>query len=69
MITEENRQAIMSLHERGIPLRQISEILKISRNTVKRVIRGRWQAPQRQSRYEDLRPPSVKPSPQRRAMP
>ena len=54
MITEENRQAIMSLHQRGIPLRQISEILKISRNTVKRVIRGTWQAPRRESRYEDL---------------
>ena len=56
MITEEIRQAILSLHERGIPIRQISEILKISRNTVKRVIRGTWQAPQRQSRYDDISP-------------
>jgi transposase len=54
MITEESRQAILSLHERGIPIRQISEILKISRNTVKRVIKGKWQAPHRRSRYEDL---------------
>jgi transposase len=54
MVTEENRQAVMSLHQRGVPIRQISEILKISRNTVKRVIRGTWQVPQRRSRYEDL---------------
>jgi hypothetical protein len=56
MITEETRQAIMSLHERGVPVRRIGEILKISRNTVKRVIRGTWQAPHRASRYEDLSP-------------
>ena len=54
MITEENRQAIMSLHARGVPIRQIGKILTISRNAVKRVIRGTWQVPQRRSRYEDL---------------
>ena len=54
MITEENRQAILSLHERDVPIRRISEILKVSRNTVKRVIKGTWQAPHRRSRYEDL---------------
>src|SRR5208283_3788614 len=54
MIPEESRQAIMSLHGRGVPIRQIGEILKISRNAVKRVIRGTWQVPQRRSRYEDL---------------
>ena len=43
MITEESRQAIMSLHGRGVPIRQIGQILKVSRNTVKRVIRGEWQ--------------------------
>jgi transposase len=56
MITEETRQAIMSLHQRDVPLRQISEILKISRNTVKRVIRGTWQVPQRHSPYDELLP-------------
>jgi transposase len=56
MITEETRQAIMSLRERGVPLRQISEILKISRNTVKRVIRGTWRVPQRHSPYDELLP-------------
>jgi hypothetical protein len=43
MITKENQQAILSLHQKEVPIRQISEILKISRNTVKRVIRGKWQ--------------------------
>ena len=54
MITEESRQAIMSLHGRGVHIRQISRILKISRHTVKQVIRGTWQAPQRHTRYEDI---------------
>jgi transposase len=54
MITEESRQAILSLHGRGVPIRQISQILKISRNTVKQAIRGARQAPRRRSRYEDL---------------
>jgi hypothetical protein len=53
MTTEENRQAIMSLRERGVPIRQISQILRLSRNTVKRVIRGA-QRSARRSRYDDL---------------
>jgi transposase len=40
-----------------VQIRQISQILKISRNTIRRVIRGKWQErPQRQSPYEDLSP-------------
>jgi transposase len=55
MITKESHQAIISLHQRGVPIRRISQILKISRNTVKRVIQGKWQDTlQRQSSYEDL---------------
>src|SRR3990172_6108363 len=55
MITKENQQAIMSLHERGVSIRQIGKILKISRNTVKRVIQGKWQDTlQRPSSYEEL---------------
>jgi len=53
MITEENRQAILSLHGRGMHIRQISRILKVSRNAVKQVIRGMPRV-QRQSRYEDI---------------
>ena len=55
MITKESQQAIISLHERGVPTRQISQILKISRNTVKRVLQGKWQdTVQRPSSYGDL---------------
>jgi hypothetical protein len=37
-------------------LRKIAEILKLSRNTVKRVVRGEWQKPCRQSPHEELIP-------------
>jgi transposase len=58
MITKENQQAIMSLHERGVHIRQISTLLRISRNTVKRVIRGEWRdTPQRQSSYGEISDP------------
>ena len=47
----------MSLYQRGVQIRQISQILKISRNTIRCVIRGKWQErPQRQSPYEELSP-------------
>jgi len=55
MITEESRQAILSLHGNGVHIRQISRILKISRNAVKQVIRGIPRA-QRRTRYEDISP-------------
>lgn len=56
MITEESKQAILSLYQRGVHIRQISEILKISRNTVKSVIRGKRQTPHRESPHEELLP-------------
>jgi len=57
MITQEMKQALLSLFQRGVQIRQISQILKISRNTIRRVIRGKWQErPQRQSPYEELSP-------------
>jgi transposase len=56
MITEETRQAIMSLHGRGVHIRQISRILKVSRNAVKRVIRGTARALQRRSSYDEILP-------------
>jgi len=55
MITQETKQAILSLYQKGVQIRQISQILKLSRNTIRRVIRGKWQGrPQRQSPYEEL---------------
>ena len=57
MITQERHLAIMSLYQRGVQIRQISQILKLSRNTVRRVLRGKWQQrPQRASPYEELSP-------------
>ena len=56
-ITRESQQAILSLDQRGVQIRQISQILKLSRNTVRRVLRGKWQErPQRASPYEELSP-------------
>ncbi len=47
----------MSLYQRGVPIRQISQILKLSRITVRRVIRGKWQErPQRESPYAEISP-------------
>jgi len=57
MITQESQQAIWSLYQQGVQIRQISQILKLSRNTVRRVIRGKWQkTPLRESPYEELFP-------------
>jgi hypothetical protein len=57
MIPQESQQAILSLHQQEVPLRQISQILKLSRTTVRRVIRGKWQeTPRRESPYEELSP-------------
>jgi transposase-like protein len=50
MITQETKEAILSLYQRGVQIRQISQTLKLSRNTIRRVIRGKWQEkPQRPS--------------------
>ena len=40
MIPEPIRQAILTLKEQGRPLREISRALKVSRNTVRRVLRA-----------------------------
>jgi transposase len=57
MIPQETKEAILSLFQRGVQIRQISQILKISRITIRRVIRGKWQQrPQRPSPYEELSP-------------
>jgi len=41
MIPDELRQAILTLKTQGRPLREISRALKLSRNTVRRVLRER----------------------------
>ncbi|MFW5714436.1 MAG: IS21/IS408/IS1162 family transposase [Brevefilum sp.] len=41
MISPEKRQSIVSLHRSGCTIRHISRLLKVSRNTVRRVINGR----------------------------
>jgi len=57
MITQETKEAILSLFQRGVQIRQISQTLKLSRNTIRRVIRGKWQErPQRQPPHEELSP-------------
>lgn len=52
MIIEEIRQAIVSLYQRGIHIRQIGQMLKISRNTVRDVIRGKQKSHRESSREE-----------------
>jgi len=57
MKNQDTLQAILSLKEKGIALREISRILRVSRNTVRRVLRGKGrERPQRASRYEELAP-------------
>ena len=41
MISDELRQAILTLKGQGRPLREISRLLKVSRNTVRRALRAR----------------------------
>jgi transposase len=57
MINHDSMQAILSLKDKGIPTREISRILQVSRNTVRRVLRGKYRpSAQRASRYENLAP-------------
>ena len=57
MKTPETRQTILTLHQQGVKIRQISRILNISRNTVKRVLRGKENNPHlSSSRYEEIKP-------------
>jgi len=57
MMKQDIVQAIVSLKDKGVGVREISRILSVSRNTVRRVLRGkRPEMPQRASRYEPLAP-------------
>jgi len=38
MISHEIRQAILAMKEKGLGLREISRVLKVSRNTLRRVL-------------------------------
>ncbi|MBW2164011.1 MAG: transposase [Deltaproteobacteria bacterium] len=52
MISHDMKQAILTLHQKKSKIREISRILKISRNTVRRVLRG--QAKQKTtSKYQE----------------
>jgi DNA-binding transcriptional ArsR family regulator len=56
MIAEELRQAILLLKAQGRPLREISRALKVSRNTVRRVLRERErpETPAEDPRIQDI---------------
>ena len=57
MMNQDSTQAILSLKDKDIPIREISRILQVSRNTVRRVLRGKGQERSRRaSRYEELAP-------------
>ena len=57
MMKQDLVQAIVSLKSNGVGLREISRILSVSRNTVRKVLRGkRADRAQRASRYEQLAP-------------
>ena len=58
MIAEELRQAIRVLKDQGRPLREISRALKVSRNTVRRVLRepDKPPAPTQDPRIQSIAP-------------
>jgi hypothetical protein len=55
MMKQDIAQTILGLKEKGVAIREICRILRVSRNTVRNVLRGKGQArPRRASRYEEL---------------
>jgi len=57
MIKNQIKEAIWSLHQRGITIREISRTLKISRNTVKKLLRGKGEETQdKPFRHEEMKP-------------
>jgi hypothetical protein len=55
MISVANKETILSLHKAGVGIRQISRLLSISRNAVRRAIKGEVKH-DRKSQYEHLLP-------------
>jgi transposase len=53
MITADKRKAVFLLHQEGMPIRQISRQLRLSRNAVRRIIAQSGQMPQ------NIRPPRL----------
>ena len=57
MISDETKQTILTMYDKGCGIRQISRTLKVSKNTVRRVIRGEaGETVVKTSRYEELKP-------------
>ena len=57
MISDETKQAILTMYDKGCGIRHISRTLKVSKNTVRRVIRGEaGETVVKTSRYQELRP-------------
>jgi transposase len=46
MIDPDMRNAVVKLHQEGMPLREISRRFKISRNTLRAIIRQQGKMPQ-----------------------
>jgi transposase len=56
VITDEMRQAILGMHEKGMKIRRIARSLGISRSTVRTIIKG--SAPTARDSGPSLRAPS-----------
>jgi transposase len=57
MISPETKQTILTMYEKGCGIRKISRTLQLSKNTVRRVVRGgSRETVSRTSRYEELKP-------------
>jgi len=53
----ETRQAVLTLHQQGVTIRNISRTLHVSRNTVRQIVRGETrEAPLKPSHYEEVKP-------------
>lgn len=59
MITADKRKAVFLLHQEGMPIREISRQLRLSRNAVRRIIAQSGQMPQ------GIRPPTLILDPER----
>jgi len=53
MIPQSKKDAILEMKKTGMSLRKIAEALKVSRNTVRKVIRDDGKKPERESQYEE----------------